>query len=128
MEEVLNSEEIIEEQRKNKKRYFMVFVCMLMQAIPYCIAVNLQGQMQTRVVKESGFISSIAFTMIYFSGTIPVLFNPIFNKLYEKISIKKIYVIGLIIGIPIALAFKECEVVTVAALNNKNDRVIYEGL
>ena len=86
------------ETKDNKgKKYFIVFICMLIQAIPYCIAQNLQGQMQTPV-SHSGFISEIAFTMLYFSGTLPVLLNPFFNKLYDKINIKYIYIIGLIIG------------------------------
>ena len=68
------------------KKYFIVFICMLIQAIPYCIAQNLQGQMQTPV-SHSGFISDIGFTMLYFSGTLPVLLNPFFNKLYDKFKI-----------------------------------------
>lgn len=79
------------------KKYFIVFICMLIQAIPYCIAQNLQGQMQTPV-SHSGFISDIGFTMLYFSGTLPVLLNPFFNKLYDKFNIKYIYIVGMIIG------------------------------
>lgn len=88
------------EQRKsnlNGKRYFIVFICFLIQAVPYCISQNLQAQMQVPV-SESGFISEIAFTMLYFSGTIPVLLNPILAKLYDKFKIKYIYVAGLIIA------------------------------
>lgn len=81
----------------NNKRYFIVFICFLIQAIPYCISQNLQAQMQVPVSK-SGIISEIAFTMLYFSGTIPVLFNPILAKLYDKFKIKYIYVAGLVIA------------------------------
>ena len=71
----------------NKKKYFIVFICMLIQAIPYCIAQNLQGQMQTPV-SGSGVVSAIGFTMLYLSGTIPVLFNPMITKIYDKFKIK----------------------------------------
>ncbi|WP_300259369.1 MFS transporter [Clostridium sp.] len=81
----------------NNKRYFMVFICFLIQAIPYCISQNLQAQMQVPVSK-SGIISQIGFTMLYFSGTIPVLFNPLLAKLYGKFKIKYIYIVGLIIA------------------------------
>ncbi|MCR1952240.1 MFS transporter [Clostridium sp. DSM 100503] len=81
----------------NNKRYFIVFICFLIQAIPYCISQNLQAQMQVPV-SESGIISEIGFTMLYFSGTIPVLFNPLLAKLYDKFKIKYIYVAGLIIA------------------------------
>ena len=86
------------QNKKNlNKRYFIVFICFLIQAIPYCISQNLQAQMQVPV-SESGIISEIGFTMLYFSGTIPVLFNPLLAKLYDKFKIKYIYVAGLIIA------------------------------
>lgn len=81
----------------NRKRYFIIFICFLIQAIPYCISQNLQSQMQVPV-SESGIISELGFTMLYFSGTIPVLFNPLLAKLYDKFKIKYIYVAGLIIA------------------------------
>ena len=40
---------------KKNKRYLIVFICMLIQAIPYCISQNLQSQMQTPV-SQSGEI------------------------------------------------------------------------
>ncbi len=81
----------------NGKRYFIVFICMLIQALPYCISQNLQSQMQTPV-SESGVVTEVGFTLLYLSGTIPALFNPFFAKFYEKFKIKYIYVAGLIIG------------------------------
>lgn len=84
-------------ERNNKRRYLIVFICMLIQAIPYCIAQNLQSQMQTPV-SQSGVVSEIGFTLLYFSGTLPALFNPVIAKVYDKLKIKYIYVIGLIIA------------------------------
>lgn len=84
-------------RNSNSKGYFMVFICFLIQAVPYCISQNLQAQMQVPV-SESGIISEIGFTMLYFSGTIPVLLNPILAKLYDKFKIKYIYIAGLIIA------------------------------
>ena len=53
----------------NGKRYFIVFICMLIQALPYCISQNLQSQMQTPV-SESGVVTEVGFTLLYLSGTI----------------------------------------------------------
>lgn len=80
-----------------KKRNFIVFICMLIQAIPYCIAMNLQSQMQTPV-SQSGVVSEVGFTLLYLSGTIPVLFNPMITSIYEKFKIKYIYIVGLVIA------------------------------
>ena len=49
-------------------------------------------------VSHSGVISDIGFTLIYFTGTIPVLFNGLTAKLYDKYKIKYIYVAGLILS------------------------------
>ena len=83
--------------RRNNKRYFIVFICMLIQAIPYCIAMNLQGQMQVPV-SQSGVVSSVGFTLLYLSGTIPVLFNPLITGIYDKFKVKYIYIVGLVIA------------------------------
>lgn len=82
---------------KNKGGYFIVFVCFLIGAIPYCISQNLQPQMQVPV-SSSGVISEVGFTMIYLTGTIPVLFNGVTARIYDKLKIKYIYVIGLILS------------------------------
>ncbi len=82
---------------KNKGEYFIVCICFLIGAIPYCISQNLQPQMQVPV-SNSGIISSVGFTMIYLTGTIPVLFNGLTAKIYDKYKIKYIYVVGLILS------------------------------
>lgn len=85
------------EQPKNKGNYFIVFICFLIGAIPYCISQNLQPQMQIPV-SHSGIISEVGFTMIYLTGTIPVLFNGVTAKIYDKYKIKYIYIVGLILS------------------------------
>ena len=85
------------EKLKSKGKYFIVFICFLIGAIPYCISQNLQPQMQVPV-SQSGVISEVGFTMIYLTGTIPVLFNSVTAKIYDKLKIKYIYVIGLILS------------------------------
>ena len=84
------------EKQKNKGKYFIVFICFLIGAIPYCISQNLQPQMQIPV-SQSGIISDIGFTLIYLTGTIPVLFNGLTAKIYDKYKIKYIYIAGLIL-------------------------------
>ena len=97
MEQKVDSLQMKAAKANKNKRYFIVFICMLIQAIPYCIAQNLQGQMQTPV-SGSGVVSAVGFTMLYLSGTIPVLFNPMITKIYDKFKIKYIYIVGLVIA------------------------------
>lgn len=117
-------------ESNNRKKYFIVFICMLIQAIPFCIAQNLQSQMQVPV-SHSGVVSEIGFTLLYFSGTIPVLLNPFFARLYDKYNVKYIYTVGLIIG---GLAFasyglaQNTFMFNVSAFFNQIGTILYTGL
>ena len=84
-------------KEEKRKKYFIVFICLLIQSITYCIAQNLQGQMQIPV-SQSGVVSEVGFTLLYLSGTIPVLFNPMITGIYDKFKIKYIYIVGLVIA------------------------------
>lgn len=117
-------------KEEKRKKYFIVFICLLIQSITYCIAQNLQGQMQTPV-SESGVVSTTGFTLLYFSGTIPVLLQPFFTKFYEKYKVKYIYVAGIIIG-GIAFASYGLAINTftfnVSAFFNQLGTIFYSGL
>ncbi len=85
------------EQKKHNYRYFIVFICLLIEAIPYCITQNLQTQMQNPVA-ASGVVTQVGFTLLYLAGTIPALFNPVIARIYDKLRIKYVYVIGILLS------------------------------
>lgn len=117
-------------KEEKRKKYFIVFICLLIQSITYCIAQNLQGQMQIPVSK-SGVVSEVGFTLLYFSGTLPVFLNPYFATFYEKFNIKYIYVAGIIIG---GLAFasyglaKNSLMFNISSFFNQVGTIFYSGL
>ena len=117
-------------KEEKRKKYFIVFICLLIQSITYCIAQNLQGQMQIPV-SQSGVVSEVGFTLLYFSGTLPVFLNPYFATFYEKFNIKYIYVVGIIIG---GLAFasyglaKNSIMFNVSSFFNQVGTIFYSGL
>ena len=58
------SDRVMKNKNNSKRRYLIVFICMLIQAIPYCISQNLQSQMQTPV-SQSGVVTEVGFTLLY---------------------------------------------------------------
>lgn len=117
-------------KEEKRKKYFIVFICLVIQSITYCIAQNLQGQMQIPV-SQSGVVSEVGFTLLYFSGTLPVFLNPFFATFYEKFNIKYIYVAGIIIG---GVAFasyglaKNSLMFNVSSFFNQVGTIFYSGL
>lgn len=78
----------------NKKQYFMVFVCMLMQAIPFGVAQNIQPLFIPYVIKEFNF-SLAAFALIFTFGSLAsAICSPFLGKLFGKINIKILFIIG----------------------------------
>lgn len=80
--------------RSNKKKFFMVFVCMFMQAIPFGVAQNIQPLFIPYVIQKFNF-SLAAFSLIFTFGAIAAaVFSPFLGKLFEKINIKILFIIG----------------------------------
>lgn len=117
-------------KEEKRKKYFIVFVCLVIQSITYCIAQNLQAQMQIPV-SESGVVSEVGFTLLYFSGTLPVFLNPYFATFYEKFNIKYIYIAGIIIG---GIAFasygfaRNSLMFNISSFFNQVGTIFYSGL
>ena len=56
-------------KKKIQKGWMMLIVCMLIQAVPFCIASNIQPLFISSVIQEHGF-SLTGFSLIFTIGTI----------------------------------------------------------
>ena len=77
-----------------KKKYFIVFVCMFMQAIPFGVAQNIQPLFIPYVIDGFGF-SLASFSLIFTFGAIAAaVFSPFLGKLFDKVNIKILFLVG----------------------------------
>lgn len=86
---------------KNKKGiqkgWIMVIVCMLIQAVPFGIASNIQPLFIHPVISEYGF-SLTGFSLLFTIGTIvAAIAAPIIGTLFSKINLRIIYTVGAIL-------------------------------
>ncbi len=80
--------------RSNKKKFFMIFVCMFLQAIPFGVAQNIQPLFIPYVIEKFNF-SLASFSLIFTFGAIAAaVCSPFLGKLFGKINIKIIFIIG----------------------------------
>lgn len=92
------SDKLLAKGGHNKKQYFMIFVCMLMQAIPFGVAQNIQPLFIPYVVKEFSF-SLAAFSLIFTFGALASsVCSPFLGKLFGKINIKVLFIIGTVLS------------------------------
>lgn len=78
----------------NRKKFFMVFICMFMQAIPFGVAQNIQPLFIPYVINKFGF-SLAGFSLIFTFGALAsAIFSPFMGKLFGKINIKILFIIG----------------------------------
>lgn len=78
----------------NKKKYFIVFICMFLQAVPYSIAQNIQPLFVPYVIKQFGF-SLAGFSLIFTCGAIAsAIFSPVLGNVFEKVNIKLLFLLG----------------------------------
>ena len=77
-----NESNIASPNRNIKKAYFIVFVCMIMQAIPFGVAQNIQPLFIPYVTSKFGF-SLASFSLIFTFGAIAsAICSPFLGKLY----------------------------------------------
>ena len=82
----------------NKKKYFIVFICMFLQAVPYSIAQNIQPLFVPYVIKQFGF-SLAGFSLIFTCGAIAsAIFSPVLGNIFEKVNIKLLFLVGAILS------------------------------
>ena len=89
--------------KNNNKQFFygwvIVFACMLIQAVPFSIAANLQPAFTNYVMSGEGF-SLAQFSLIFTIGTVvSAVSSPFIGKLYSspKANIKLLYTLGVCI-------------------------------
>lgn len=86
--------------KKNKLTagWLIVIACMFIQAIPAGVIANTQALFIHPVITERGF-SLAAFSLMFGIGTIvSAVAGPFIGKLYSKINIKLLYIVGAIIA------------------------------
>ncbi|MBO3445648.1 conjugated bile salt MFS transporter [Clostridium sp. CCUG 7971] len=87
--------------RNNKKQFMagwmIVVACMLIQAIPFGIAANIQALFMHPVTSDRGF-SIAGFSLIFTIGTIvAAIAGPFIGASFSKINVKLIYILGSIL-------------------------------
>lgn len=93
----------MKENKNNKKQFFygwvIVAACMLIQAVPFSIASNLQPAFTKYVMESEGFTLA-QFSLIFTIGTlVSAVCSPFIGKLYSnpKLNIKLLYSLGVCI-------------------------------
>ncbi|MGL4452795.1 MAG: conjugated bile salt MFS transporter [Sarcina sp.] len=82
----------------SKRKFFMIFIAMLVQAIPFGVAQNIQPLFIPYVVKHFHF-SLAAFSLIFTFGALAsAIFSPFLGKLFGKINLKFIFIVGTILS------------------------------
>ena len=97
----------------NKKKFatgwLIVVACMLIQAIPFGVASNIQPQFVSYVVEEKGFTLA-GFSLIFTLGTVvSAVASPIIGMMFNKINAKTMYLLGCILSGGGFLAFSMCQ-------------------
>ena len=99
-------------QNKSKKfttGWLIVVACMLIQAIPFGVASNIQPQFVSYVVEEKGFTLA-GFSLIFTLGTVvSAVASPFIGMMFNKINTKTIYLLGCILSGGGFLAFSMCQ-------------------
>lgn len=96
-------------KRKFSTGWLIVVACMLIQAIPFGVASNIQPQFVSYVVEENGFTLA-GFSLIFTLGTfVSAIASPFIGTLFKKMNTKVIYTLGCILSGGGFLAFSMCK-------------------
>lgn len=102
-------------QSKSKKLatgWLIVIACMLIQAIPFGVASNIQPLFMAYILDpQSGYVFSQAgFSLIFTLGTVvSAIASPFVGSMYNKVSVKTMYLAGSILSGGGFLAFSMCK-------------------
>ena len=98
----------LQDHNSNFKKYFIVFVCMVIQAIPFGVAQNIQPLFIPYVVNGFNFSLS-GFSLIFTVGALAAsIASPILGKLFGKIGIKTIFILGTMVSSIGFFMFSRC--------------------
>ncbi|MBO3446268.1 conjugated bile salt MFS transporter [Clostridium sp. CCUG 7971] len=96
-------------KKKFATGWLIVVACMLIQAIPFGVAANIQPQFVSYVVEEHGFTLA-GFSLIFTLGTVvSAIASPIIGMMFNKINAKVMYLLGCILSGGGFLAFSMCQ-------------------
>lgn len=85
-------------ENSNGKKYLIVFICMIIQAIPFGVAQNIQPLFVPYVINEFNFTLA-SFSLIFTFGAIAsAVFSPFLGKLFSKINIKILFIVGTVLS------------------------------
>lgn len=97
------------DRKKFSTAWIIVVACMLIQAIPFGVASNIQPQFVSYVVEENGFTLA-GFSLIFTLGTVAsAIASPFIGILFNKINTKLMYLLGCIFSGGGFLAFSMCK-------------------
>ena len=89
----------------NAYKYFMIFLCMFTQAIPYGIAQNIQPLFVHPLVNTFHF-SLASYTLIFTFGAVAAsVASPFIGKGLAKVNFKVMYMAGIIISALVYVIF-----------------------
>lgn len=84
-------------KKLKEHKYLIIFMCMLLQVIPFGVSQNIMLLFISYVIKGQGF-SLGEFSLIFTIGSLAsAICSPSIGKLYSKISVKVIFTIGCIV-------------------------------
>ena len=85
-------------KKLKEHKYLIVFMCMLLQAIPFGVSQNIQPLFISYVIKGQGF-SLGEFSLIFTVGALAsAICSPTIGKLYSKVNAKLLFLIGCIVS------------------------------
>ncbi len=92
--------------------WMIVVACMLIQAIPFGVASNIQPQFMAYILDpESGYgFSQAGFSLIFTLGTVvSAIASPFIGAMFNKVNLKTMYLAGTILSGGGFLAFSLCK-------------------
>ncbi len=88
----------MDKNNKNLHAWLVVLGCMLIQAVPFGVASNIQPQFIGPIVEKYGF-SLGAFSLTFTIGTfVSAIASPPIGKMFSKIPAKTIFIVGSILS------------------------------
>ena len=98
--------------KKFKTGWLIVVACMLIQAIPFGVASNIQPQFMAYILDpNSGYgFTQAGFSLIFTLGTVvSAIASPFIGSMFNKVSVKTMYLMGSILSGGGFLAFSMCK-------------------
>ena len=96
------------DKKRFSQAWIIVVACMLIQAIPFGVASNIQPQFVSYVVQEKGFTLA-GFSLIFTLGTVAsAVASPFIGVLFNKVNTRLMFLLGAILSGGGFLAFSMC--------------------